>query len=717
MQVPRCAENLPDRYRALKIVQMGANAEFASFAGHSAVAKLLRQHDWAQSSLDPPERWPQSLRSVVELMMGSAFPMFVAWGPQLHTLYNDAYAEIMGARHPQGLTRPILEIWSEIRVELAPLLERALGGEAFFVENMPLRVRRNGFDEDTWFTFSYSPVRDDEGRIAGIYCACTETTRMVLAERRLRAREEWLHSLFDNAPGFTAVVRGPAHVFQMANRAYFEITGNRDLLGKPVADALPEVVEQGFVNSLDDAFRSGEPFVGRAMPVFLFQTPGQPAYQAFIDFVFQPLFGPAGQVEGIFIQGHDVTEQQRAQEALRDADRQKDEFLAMLAHELRNPLAPIHTAVCLLASPAADEALRVRATQIIGRQAGQMARLLDDLIDISRITQRRLLLRKELIEVGPLVEAALESARPLADAKGHELIASVADPAALLLADPVRIAQVLSNLLNNAAKYTDPGGRIAIEVRPEGEVMRFVVTDNGIGIRQSALQGLFTLFTQENAALDRSEGGLGIGLALVKALVESHAGSVTASSAGPGHGSRFVVELPLAAADVDGDADADAQAAPELAFDSSGASGNNPDAVDTDPVHVFSAGLVAAPAGRSVLLADDNRDACEVLAELLRLSGHEVHTAHDGARATELALQHQPDVLVLDIGMPCKNGYEVAQQIRAQPWGARAFLIAATGWSQEDDRQMANSAGFDVHLTKPFDPLVLMDLIAQQPPR
>lgn len=367
---------------------------------------------------------------------------------------------------------------------------------------------------------------------------------------------------------------------------------------------------------------------------------------------------------------------------MRDADQQKDEFLATLAHELRNPLAPLRNAATLLAMPGLTERARLHTTQVISRQVGQMSRLLDDLIDIARITQRGLLLKKELVDVGTLVDSALEAARPLAEAKHHTLDVRVQDRSVQLLVDPARITQVLSNVLNNACKYTDPGGRIELDVTAHEGLVRFQITDNGIGIRASALDTLFVMFTQEKVALERSEGGLGIGLALVKGLVELHDGTVSASSEGTGRGSCFVVTIPS------GDL--------------------------TRP----SPAVIPHPRAGStrtgvVLLADDNCDASDLLAQLLRMSGHIVHIAHDGIAAIELAREHRPDVLVLDIGMPGLNGYQVAQHVRAQPWGTKPLIIAATGWGQEQDRQKSAKAGFDLHLTKPFDPQVLTDLIAQ----
>ena len=375
----------------------------------------------------------------------------------------------------------------------------------------------------------------------------------------------------------------------------------------------------------------------------------------------------------------------QAAQALRDADRQRDQFLATLAHELRNPLAPIRTAVQLLGSRTATESARARAAEVIGRQAGHMARLLDDLIDIARITQQRMALKKEVVSLDAVVQAAIEAVRPVADARRHALTVALESPQAALWADPLRLTQVLSNLLNNAAKYTDPGGQIRLDARAEASTLELVVSDTGIGLSTNAVSSIFTMFAQEKSALDRSDGGLGIGLALSRGLVELHGGTLSAYSEGPGRGSRFVVRLPMTVRAGEPGAVSQIEAMPVM------------------PVQVC-----------SVLLADDNRDSADTLAELLRMEGHQVYTAHDGIYAAALALELRPDVMVLDIGMPGFNGYEVARQVRAQSWGGRTLLIAATGWGQADDRLKTKAAGFDLHLTKPFDPLQLTSLIAQR---
>jgi PAS domain S-box-containing protein len=376
----------------------------------------------------------------------------------------------------------------------------------------------------------------------------------------------------------------------------------------------------------------------------------------------------------------DDTDRKTAEMGLREADRRKDVFLATLAHELRNPLAPIRNAAQMLGS-AELGAERVQwARSVIQRQVRHMAFLLDDLLDVARITQGKLDLKKQHITLNSVVDSAVEAARPLLDSKSHQLVVTLPAEAVYLNADPLRLSQVLSNLLTNAAKYTDAGGHIVLSGCLEHGLLALTVKDDGIGIPAEALSGIFAMFSQVESAALRSEGGLGIGLALVNGLTELHGGSVEVRSAGLGHGSEFVVRLPFLAA----------AAAPTLQAEA-----------PVSPVH------------RSrILVADDNIDAADSLAMILEMSGHDVRVAHDGRAALSVAQSFRPDTVLLDIGMPQLNGYEVAQALRQEPWGARITLIALTGWGQESDRLKAMDAGFDRHLTKPVDPAALEQLMS-----
>jgi signal transduction histidine kinase/CheY-like chemotaxis protein len=385
--------------------------------------------------------------------------------------------------------------------------------------------------------------------------------------------------------------------------------------------------------------------------------------------------------DGVAVWFLNETERKRNEDALRDADRRKDEFVATLAHELRNPLAPIRQAAALSRLPGASDAQLAWSRELIERQVQHMSLLLDDLLDISRIGRGRLELRKGTIELHSVVSAAVESANPLIEARGHKLILQLPEQPLQLDADALRLAQVLSNLLNNAAKYTEPGGWIRLQAESRGGDLLLRVADNGIGLRPEAIPELFAMFSQVRS-MDRTEGGgLGIGLALAKGLVELHGGTLAAFSKGLGQGSEFTVRIPI------GGARAPGPAAPP-----------RPQPPPLPPV-------------RRVLVADDNRDAAASLAMLLEIAGHEVRTAHDGQEALALAASFRPDLLLLDIGMPRLNGYEVAERIRQQPWGAAMRLIAVTGWGQDEDKRRSAEAGFDDHLTKPIDPAILPALL------
>jgi signal transduction histidine kinase len=390
----------------------------------------------------------------------------------------------------------------------------------------------------------------------------------------------------------------------------------------------------------------------------------------------------------------DLTEQQHYQQLkatqealraseqqLRGADRRKDEFLATLAHELRNPLAPIRNAAQILQAKGPPDPELDWARGVIDRQAELMGRLLDDLLDVSRISLGKVELRTEPVELAAVCETALETSRPVIEAGRHELTVSLPSEPVLLEADPLRLAQVLSNLLNNAAKYTEDGGRIRISAERRGGEVVVSVEDNGIGIAPEALPSVFEIFSQAKPTSMRSRAGLGIGLSLVKGLVELHGGSVEARSEGPGRGSTFVVRLPIASGTL-----ARASARPSQA----------------EP----------RPARKCrILIVDDNHDGADSLAMLLELMGNDVHTAYDGEQALNVAEATRSEVVLLDLGMPKLSGYDVCRKIREQPWGRSVVLVALTGWGQEADRQRSQEAGFDRHLVKPVDPADLMRVL------
>jgi PAS domain S-box-containing protein len=660
------------------------NASSTFLSGGGELGALMRAHDWSTSPLGAPDTWPQSLRAVVSLLLNSKFPMFIAWGPALGFLYNDPYAEILGAKHPSALGCRFRDVWSEIWNDIVPLVDRALAGEATYKESLPLTMRRKGYDEPTWFTFSYSPVRDESGAVAGMYCACVETTAQILAERSRIDENERLRSLFAQAPGFMAVLRGPDHIFELTNKSYLQLVGHRDLTGKSVREAMPEVEGQGFVELLDRVYTTGEPFVGHALPIKLQREPGGQPQERFVDFVYQPITDRSGNVVGIFAEGSDVTERSRAQEELQAANRRKDEFLAMLAHELRNPLAPISTAAELLRLGRLDDASVRQTSDIISRQVEHMTDLVDDLLDVSRVTRGLVVLNKEPTDINVLVSDAVEQVRGLMESRRHRLMVQTSGQPASVLGDRTRLVQVIVNVLNNAARYTPTGGDIALRVNVAENQVEINVRDNGIGISPEVVPYIFELFTQAERSPDRSQGGLGLGLALVRNLARLHDGSVEAQSEGVGKGSQFVIRLPRLS---------------EPAYKSKREEHSS------------------VPKGRSkalrVMVVDDNADAAETLAMLLEADGHEASVEYDARSALERARLEAPHALLLDIGLPDMDGYELARRLRSMPETGKAVLIALTGYGQSQDHDRSKSAGFDHHLVKPADTGKILALLAE----
>jgi PAS domain S-box-containing protein len=1239
-----------------------ASTPTADCAQDGEMARLIADRNWAASPLGSRANWPRPLETTVDLMLASQFPMFVAWGPQRCLVYNDAYSRVLGKKHPQALGMPFRLAWTDIWDEVGPIADRAFANKPSYFQDLPIQMERNGYPELTYFTFSYSGVRGDSGDIEGMFCVCQETTASVLAEKQRLDEMDRLRQLFEQAPGFMAMLRGPAHVFEMTNAAFLQMTGFRDLIGKPVREAMPELAGQGFYELLDRVYGIGEPYVARGMAVRLQRDPLAPPEDCFLNFVYQPIVAADGAVTGIFVEGSDVTEQHLAQqdlarnierleqverrktfqlemadrlrdlagpeeitaaaseilgrrldvdrviyaevaddgdsfqiarewradgvasvargvrrlgdfgppviaelragltiaidnvgadtrtaahsdayaalgvvanlgvplvksgrlvailnvqlgrachwsdtsielaretaertwaalesararaelkaqrdrsqhilknmiegfmlldhkwrvvqinaealalgeraehevlgrhhlevwpeaagteldqlyrrvarsgepstleyghvfphgrriwldvrchrwldggvavfmrdiserkqseqsllaseraarqaaqqaqserrlldtlldaipvgigmaaangelvrvnranrslwgeglpavanhdeyeewkgwwadgsarhgerlaahewalarvlrgeeapndvveiepfgapgvrrtivlsaaavrdadgnivggvvahmdvtareqaekalreseakfrtianamphmvfsalpdgrhdyfnqqwyeftgvaegstageawlalfhpedqpqaqqrwrhsmaggepyemefrlrhhsgqyrwvlaralpilgeagaivrwmgastdihdqkstqEALRLADRRKDEFLAMLAHELRNPLAPISAGADLLRLAQVDEPRVRQISELISRQVKHMTCLVDDLMDVSRVTRGLVTLNCALLDARDIIADAVEQVRPLIDACRHQLAVHTPPGSAFVLGDQKRLIQVITNILNNAAKYTPKGGSIVLGMEATAREVVIKVADNGIGMSADMAGRVFELFTQAERSSDRAQGGLGIGLALVKSLVELHEGTVTASSGGADQGSEFTIRLPRAALPAQAD-----EPLPQGV------------AADAGPVRAL-----------RVMVVDDNVDAAMMLAMFLESAGHQVFVEHDATLGLERSRLEQPDVCLLDIGLPDMDGKELARRLRVQPGGAERVLVAITGYGQEEDRRQTAAAGFDHHFVKPVDAEVLLALLA-----
>jgi PAS domain S-box-containing protein len=622
------------------------------------------------------------LAEIIQIM-----PSFsaVLRGPQhVFELANQPYYDMIG-HGPEIIGKTVLEALPEIADQPFPaLLDKVFNtGEAFEAHAMLARLPRGpgGRLMDIFVDFAYLPLREPNGRVSGIFVHGVDRTDQVMATRGLAQRERELRHLADNTPDvLTRFDRQLRHVF--VNSAIEKITDRKveELLGKTNRElgmpphlcdqwdaAVNHVLDHGNHSSLE----------------FEWPTPNDGLRHYACRLV--PEFNEQGRVEFVLAVTHDITHRKAFEQQLNEQARRKDEFLATLAHELRNPLAPIRTGLQVL-KRAPDGPAAARTLAVMERQLAQMVRLIDDLLDISRITTGKIVLRREKVSLQDVAASAVEASRPAIDAAGHTLILDWPAEPVWLDADPTRLAQVLSNLLTNAAKYTPANGKIRLSARRKEGDVSISVSDTGMGIPPDMLVNVFDMFTQVNRTLDRAQGGVGIGLSLVRQLVALHGGTVTASSAGIDQGSAFTVTLPVAAA-------------PE------------PSVVDQPPV-----AAAVTEDSRRILVVDDNVDAAETMAMMLELGGYGVRTAFSGPEAIEVALSYQPDVIFLDIGLPGMNGYEVAQKLRANPLTEAARLIALTGWGTNDDQRRSERAGFDAHVTKPVEPDQIDRVLAKHRP-
>jgi signal transduction histidine kinase/DNA-binding response OmpR family regulator len=541
------------------------------------------------------------------------------------------------------------------------------------------------------------------------------STHLELGQLRRAAESDRkrLYSLVEQAPAAIAVLRGPALVFELSNPLYQELMHRRNLVGKTFFEAFPELEAPGMHDILRRVYASGERFVGREFLVTLLHNQDQ-TEDTYFDLIYDPFRAADGSVDGVMVLAFEVTERVRsaqereqllaeredlhaeralllmsereARTAVERASQAKDEFLAMLGHELRNPLAPIVTALHLLRLSGGDGVARERT--IIERQVKHLTALVDDLLDISSITRGKITLKLERIELSILVGRAIEIASPLIEQRRHELIVEVPRSGLLIDADALRLAQILSNLLTNAAKYTEPGGQIVVSAQLSGAEVELRVADNGIGISEQMLPHVFELFMQERQTIDRARGGLGLGLAIVQNLMAMHGGTVSATSKGLGTGSVFTIRMPSA---------------------------TGVESVTNEVLRIVTS--VARTEGLyRVLVVDDNLDAGEMLSLVLNELGCETRIAADGPTALLLVDAFQPRLALLDIGLPGMNGYELARQLRQRPGSAGMRLVAVTGYGQKADIEFALQAGFDEHLVKPVEFEQLEALLARCAP-
>ncbi len=772
------------------------------FAGPGEARRQARALDWGATALGPVERWPAELRSAVRLAMGSPTPLAIWAGPEFTLIHNDGYGAVLGRKSSWAMGRPAAEVWAEVWAQIAPEFEAvAQTGVPTRHEDTPFRILRSGSEEEAWFTFTLSPIQDEEGRTLGLLNVTEETTPAV---RKLTRSEEKYRSLFESIDeGFCIIEvlyeadRPVDYRFLEVNPAFVHQTGLVDSVGRTVRELLPSQEEHWFqvygrvattgeparfqlpARALDRfydvyAFRVGPPELRRVAVLFrdvterrraeealrasearlsaiLEQLPvaagvvdreggfvlGNSALRTFalakvpsrvpeqrprwygedaegrplppdqwpaaralrgdpvnpgLEFRYTaedgtqrwtvvaavPLREPGGEVSGAIVVVQDVTALKTAEQALRLADRRKSEFLGVLSHELRNPLAPIRNSIYLLDRVPPDSPAAAHAKDVIGRQTDHLTRLVDDLLDVTRISRGKIQLKRARVDLRDVVRRSNDDLRSLFEASAVELRVEYATGPVWVDGDATRLTQVLGNLLHNAVKFTPPGGSVTVALSLEDGRAAVAVRDTGHGIEPSEVERMFEPFAQAEQTLARTKGGLGLGLALVKGLVELHGGSVRASSAGIGRGAEFVVSLPLVAA----------------------------------PPPVSQASPEVQGPGRRVLIVEDNVDAAQSLAQLLALSGHDVSVAHDAGTGLARARELRPDVIICDIGLPDMDGYEFARLARRDAALRGMRLVALTGYAQPEDRQRALDAGFDAHEPKPASLARLAALLA-----
>ncbi len=584
------------------------------------------------------------------------------------TFLNDVGAALTGWTQAEAAGRPLPEVFQivnhDTRQEVEnPALRALREGKIVGLANHTLLIARDGTERP--IGDSASPMRDGSGATVGAVLVFRDVTEHMRAEEtqaRLAAIVESSHDAV-----ISKTLDGTIRSWNAEAERLFGHTAE-EAVGRSITIIIPpERLDEEHM--IVDRLRRGE-------RVEHFETVRVTKTGRMIDLslTISPIHDSTGRVIGASKIARDITEQKRTAEALREADRRKDEFLALLAHELRNPLAPLRNGLEILRLAGADSNAASRARAMMERQLGHMVRLVDDLLDVSRISRNKLELRRSRVLLSDVLSSALETVRPVIEAAGHELITALPAEPIHLDADLTRLAQVFSNLLTNSAKYTDRGGRIELAAERRDSELVVSVRDTGIGIPADALPYIFEMFSQVDRSIERSTSGLGIGLALVKGLVEMHGGAVRAESGGAGKGSTFTVRLPL----------------PE----------NRQEPEDSE----MSEGDAGADRPRRrVLVVDDNLDSASSMEILLKLLGNEVRTAHDGLEALAAAEQFRPEVVLMDVGMPHLNGYEATRRIREQPWGREMIVIALTGWGQDSDKELSRQAGCNGHLVKPVD--------------
>ena len=604
------------------------------------------------------------------------------------TYINEVGESLTGWSHNEALGQPLERVFHIVneatRKPVASPATRALReGVVVGLANHTVLIQKDG--KECTIDDSAAPIRNEEGVVSGCVLIFRDVTAQRLIEREKANQLLTARMLAAIVESSNDAIIGKSldGIIQSWNAAAEKLFGHKaeEAIGRHISLVIPPdrlAEEEQIIASLR---------AGKRIEHYETERLRSDGQRVYVSLTISPIKDDSGNVIGASKIARDITDRRRAESDLQrlaadlsNADRRKNEFLATLAHELRNPLAPMSNMLEVLKRADGDKEILKRAHETIERQLGQMVRLVDDLLDLNRITHDRLELRRSEVELSSVIQQAVEVARPLIDAAGHNLIVELPAEPIYLNADRARLAQMFGNLLNNSSKYTRPNGTISLTAKRIDNDVAVTVKDNGAGIPHDKLDSIFDMFMQVDRTSDRAQGGLGIGLTLVKRLAEMHGGSIEANSGGEGQGSEFVVRLPLLSK------------------------------LSDDVTQTHSPEQQLSPQ-RRILIVDDNKDSADSLAMLLEITGNRTYMAHDGIEAIEAIEKHRPELVLLDIGLPRLDGHEVCRHVRQQPWGKDIVIIALTGWGQEEDRRKSEEAGFNGHLVKPVDYDKLLELL------
>ncbi|QDG52666.1 response regulator [Persicimonas caeni] len=647
----------------------------SAFEHGGDIAGHIRAHDGTLADLGPPEAWPPTLRTVVDTMLASSQSMFVVWGAARTWLYNNAFADIVGPDHPEAFGGSFEEVGPRLFPELVSVVERGLAGEPSRMEDNHVVLQARGQPNNAYQSVSCTPLRNDDGEVAGVLGILKDTTARQRAADKLRRAHSLIEGITRGTEDMIAAEdRDFRYLYfnEAYSREFEKLWGQQIKVGTSMIEAMaPWPEEQRKAKKLWSRALDGESFT-----TTMEFGPSEDEMRVY-ELRFNPIYDEEDRLLGAAHIFRDVTERVRMEEALREskdrlheADRRKDEYLAMLGHELRNPLAAVQSATDVVKMAAHDDDPRlVNAARVLERQSDHMAGIIDGLLEVSRIARGKISLSQETLDLRELLQELLNDQSSQVEARDLQIGASISNTPVWVTGDPVRLTQIFGNLMSNAIKFTEPPGRILVEVFEDDDEAVVRVTDTGVGIRSELLPSIFEAFRQEAQDFARSAGGLGLGLALAKNLAELHGGTISAYSPGRGSGAEFVVRLPL----VEAPAVEDSAARPQEA------------------------------GSRCILVVEDNPDAAQMLQDLLELKGHRVTVAHRVSEALEELSSQDFDVVFCDLGLPGASGYELARSVQKDASLDGLELIALTGYGQPEDRRRSAEAGFDEHLTKPVD--------------